>query len=182
MKTIFLDIDGVILPEGTFKRGVRTFLRNPNDHLDVLAKSTPVAPVTHLTTLAETTGARFVLTSSWRGLFPPDFIQDYLARLGLWPYYFHSDWAVPMRGFPPKPSKARDIGVWLVRHRTPQRDCLVIDDHDLELRKHRFRVLQQLQPMPEVGFSRLDLHRALIMMGHPVSYAEQVLTPSSASA
>ena len=41
-----------------------------------------------------------------------------------------------MRGLPPRPEKGHDIGEWLGDHRKViQKNCLVIDDHDLALRE-----------------------------------------------
>ena len=158
---LFVDLDGVILPVGALAESeARAILVNPFDHLDVVVSKTPKHTAAHIRTLAEQTEAWIVVISTWRGLFPEEFIRAYLEQLGLLDI-LHKRWMAPMRGLPPRPRKASDIGEWLSTNRVAQKDCLVIDDDDLDLRGCGFRVLLQVQPISNIGFSRDDLVRAL---------------------
>ncbi len=163
-RIIFLDIDGVVLPVGACNdTEIEAIIRDPHRHLDLLATRISAPAVKHLRTLATEIDAKFVLISTWRGIFPTEFIRAFLERVGLFDF-FHEDWEAPMRGMPPRPNKGRDIGEWLGDHRIAQRDCIVIDDDDLALREYYgFRVLKQIRPISKVGFTRDELARATKM-------------------
>ena len=164
-RIIFLDIDGVVLPVGACNDSeIETIIREPFQHLDTLATRASAGAIECLRKLATENGAKFVLISTWRGIFPSDFVQSFLDRVGLFDL-FHEDWEAPMRGMPPRPNKGRDIGEWIGDHRVAQRDCIVIDDDDLALREYYgFRVLKQVRPISKIGFSRDELARATKMM------------------
>ena len=82
---IFLDVDGVILPLGSMK-GVefRDMIREPYGYIEDAAKLVPFHIVAHLKTLTQETGAKFVLISSWRGLFSRKFLEAFLRAIDGW--------------------------------------------------------------------------------------------------
>jgi len=156
---IFVDIDGVILPLGGMS-GVelRDMIREPYDYIEDATKRVPAHTVANLLNLANHVDAQFVLISSWRGLFSREFLQSFLQNIGMF-FAFHKDWEAPMRGFPPRPWKARDIGEWLGDH--PGCTAVVIDDEDLKLHDGGVGDAIVIRPIGAVGFSRDDLARCL---------------------
>lgn len=158
-RVAFLDIDGVVLPFGTMLgRAFRDMIRDPYGYVEDAASMTPKWTVTHLKTFAQETDAKFVLISSWRGLFSPEHLQTYLSLIDLFDH-FHADWQAPMQGMQtPRPWKARDIGEWLGDH--PGCHGIVIDDEDLQLHDCGLE-LTAIKPISTAGFSRDDLARAL---------------------
>lgn len=151
---IFLDFDGVIWPIGSMGDvDVPEVVKRPFEHLDLVVSRASGAAVANLRTLAQDIQGQFVLISTWRKVFPPEFIQECLARLNLWGC-FHEDWQAPFRF---TSHKAHDIADWLGDHQSVRRpECLAIDDELLNLRD-----IRQITPESRVGFSEADLTECL---------------------
>lgn len=135
MKVIFLDIDGVLNIWGNMQLGIT---------LD------PTRTVL-MRLLAETTKARFVISSTWR------MHKDCCERLdaaGLPKALIHEDWktitAGDVRGF--------QIQDWLERHPEVKQFCIIDDDSDM---------LEEQMPFfvktfgMEAGFTTEHFHQAL---------------------
>mgnify|MGYP001596690800 FL=1 len=162
MRIVFLDLDGVVVPFGSYADTDLGLIRSsPHAHLDLLVQKTPAGPAALLRQLADTAEARFVLISSWRKAFPMSFNQAFLRRLGLLDRC-HDDWCAPFRF---SSHKGHDIGAWLGEHKTVrQRDCLVLDDEELGLREsYGFKRLAHIRPVPNIGFAHGDLACALAL-------------------
>src|SRR3954452_19174775 len=124
MKVVFLDIDGVLNSDAT---------PNPRKFPYIVDKTL----LRRLKTLLKRTGAKVVLSSTWRydpaGLFS--------AR----------HWGIPFIGcIPDKPNRPRrdEILLWLKRHPRVKRFA-VLDDDDDELDE-----LPLFQPSPSTGLTR----------------------------
>ena len=130
---IFLDIDGVILPVGAYKHlFVDDIIRSPYKYDVKLAKITKkYSRVANLKKLALDYDAKFVLISTWRNLFPDEFLVRYLTLIGLDTQdYFHEDWVARKKNkmnihYP----KNQDIQYWLWEHEFTG-DWWIIDDED----------------------------------------------------
>lgn len=153
MKIAFLDIDGVILPVGPlYQIEIRDLLRNPFGHLDEFVHLTPKDCVQRLQELATSTGAKFVLHSSWRRHFPDDYIQAYLDGIGLLPF-FHGDWTCKC---PTRPrTKCDDISEWLGEHPECTQFVVIDDDDIMDTLKG-----DHVRPKSKDGFSADNLQQA----------------------
>ncbi|ONH84238.1 hypothetical protein APZ41_005345 [Roseomonas mucosa] len=133
-RVLFLDIDGVLLSG-------RAWLLPTNQRLQAMIRAMsgraatmrlvaeavfdPVA-VELVNRVADATGARIVVSSSWRYTVGPEATRGKLLEQGLLEKLMHPDWACAPTG-PGSNDKPRDIARWLEDH--PEvADHLAIDD------------------------------------------------------
>jgi hypothetical protein len=165
-KIVFLDLDGVVVPFGSYSDvDLGLVLSTPHAHVDLMVSKTPKMPVRQLSELAAEAEARFVLISSWRKAFPSSFNKAYLEGIGLFDL-FHEAWEAEWKL---SSHKGHDIGLWLADHKHVRlSDCLVLDDDDLELgERFGFRgpkLLRHLRPAPQIGFTAHDRAKALKLL------------------
>lgn len=147
-KILFLDIDGVLLPFGSYDDlDTRGILANPMEHIDALAERTPPSTLAALRKLGQ--DHTFVLSSTWRYLVPDKVIEAYMDKIGLWEF-FHKE--RPIANFATQfASKERDIAEWTLRHnKEPVCEWLTIDDHDMTY-DDQFKG-RQIITDPKVGY------------------------------
>lgn len=140
---IFLDIDGVLLPFGSYNWALEKVFANPYNYLDRLAARSK--HVENVRALCQEKNAKLVLISTWRYLFPEQFLQDYMTRLGLWDL-FHRDWIAvnPNKNYS---GKNPDIQLWL-RRNPDTATWWIIDDEDHDIPAERW-----IKTDPYVGYA-----------------------------
>lgn len=158
MNIIFLDIDGVLLPDGSYNWDVSKVLAKPYNYLDRLIERTPKNIVEALRGYSLSTQAEFVLISTWRHLFSDDFLHDYFVGIGLRDC-FHPDWIARDGEGLYRQSKKQDIARWLALHPESEADVIsgnkwtIIDDEDQGVPEENW-----IKTDPKIGF-RYDTER-----------------------
>lgn len=155
MRVIFLDVDGVLISEERFWRAQ-------------LAPGAPLlyspAALTALRSLAERSGARVVLTSSWRpapGCAPAPLwlqLQSVLAHNG-----------TPAAGATPfladgRRDRGEEIAAWLADH--PAEGFVILDDHDRFSSQPALRH-RLVRMNPRTGLTAQDAEKALPLLLSP---------------
>lgn len=142
---VFLDVDGVLNNDGTFARAKFLFAGKPisGDELD--ANFIDPMNVVRLKALLDLTGARVVVSSSWRsrGL---DRMRELLASKGIDP-------SLVVGLTPELPGRLRghEIDAWL--RENPGHDRFVILDDDADMAPHEDRLVRTDHG---VGLTRSD--------------------------
>jgi hypothetical protein len=127
---LFLDIDGVLLPErqllAEVNREARRLLMADKPREAGLASVFDAACVTRLNRLCAETGARLVVHSNWRALVVQEETRRHLVAQGVDGSLLHP---LPC-GFDPKHGvrKPDDIWAWICANR-PAQWAVVDDDH-----------------------------------------------------
>lgn len=138
---VFLDFDGVILPIGACTDVEVGLVRtSPLAHVELVASRVSREAVEAVKSLK---GAQIVVISSWRLAFTPNFILEFLTRIGL-NEQLHEDWFAPCRRFEVR--KAMEIVEWLDEHPGVMA-AVMIDDQPVNLP----RPLVQIIPDGRVG-------------------------------
>lgn len=152
---LFLDIDGVLLPDKVLSADeVFSSIRDPDGALDMLVARSSKLAVGTVKAWCDSNAARCVLISSWRHTFSQPFIERYLTGLALFPAYFHLDWCAPIRGF--SSSKGEDMWEWLSAHANIKH-YTVVDDHDLLLERYKHTCRQIFVRDPTLGLTPGDV-------------------------
>lgn len=123
---LFLDIDGVLLPFGSYNWNLHRVFENPYKYLERMVKRS--VGVDAIKKFCDDNNARIVLISTWRYLFRTPFLYDYLRRLGLSDYLHPSHWLAIDDRYNYK-EKPYDINRWL-RYEDHQGMWWIIDDQD----------------------------------------------------
>lgn len=121
---IFLDIDGVLLPFGSYNWDISKVLRKPYNYLDRMIARTKL---TALDNYFPSDKNQVVLISTWRHLFPNAFLLKYLEGIGLGDV-LHTDW-IAKHSERHQSAKSVDIQMWLLKH-PDVTDWIIIDDED----------------------------------------------------
>lgn len=153
---VFLDIDGVVLPDGVLEKAnvsVRRLLEDPDAHFDMLVAGHSPAAVEHVKTLVEKTGAKLVVHSSWRRVFGEDYTLRFLDAIGLTRNLFHVDHTCEFRF---SSSKASDIGLWLSDH-PDELKVIIIDDDFINIYGDGRVNIRQIMPKSYLGLLTSDL-------------------------
>lgn len=165
---IFLDIDGVLCTANTSNHDVydiqdQLIPRQRAGH----STFDPIA-IAYLNRLCETTGARVVVSSSWRN---DDDVPHILRRVGF-AGTFHPDWRTPYikGGHSYRARRGREIAAWLLNHPDITRYVIIDDDGDMlpEQRAHF------VQTSGWYGFGLLEMEAAKDLLGvTPLLNADQ---------
>ena len=118
MKVIFLDVDGVLNSEHCFKKEHKRYERTHEVRVD---KGLDKRFIKNLKWLVNKTGAKIVLSSSWRGLVKKDknhYLHKYLEEQGLKIYDY-----TPNVGL----ERGIDIQEWL-NHHLDVTNIVILDD------------------------------------------------------
>lgn len=122
---IFLDIDGVLLPFGSYNWVLDKVFAKPYNYLDRLVKRTVAVP--ELRRLAEEKDAKFVLISTWRYLFDDAFLHRYLVGIGLGDM-LHTEWIAKSDAINYR-AKDADVHSWLTEQNFTG-EWWIVDDSD----------------------------------------------------
>lgn len=114
-RILFLDIDGVLLPE-------RAFLLPNQTHNPYVTIFDPCA-VSMLNSALAKQGRKIVVHSSWVKHFSGDWLFEHLTGQGVAKEHFHEDWLTD-RQFHWRYDRVRD---WMSRHKEVT-DWVVVDD------------------------------------------------------
>lgn len=110
MKIVFLDIDGVLVTRNSMEHNMR--LREQGHDLDGLGMIHEIfdtAAVAALNHIIDSTGARIVVSSTWRLLFSFDELMEHFKRHGINPEH--------CIGYTPNLDKKTTSGIWLANER-----------------------------------------------------------------
>lgn len=165
---MFLDIDGVLATQATYKawRAVGGCMYDrPQHRTEVLFDPECVSLVQEL---LDQTQAQVVISSTWRNLYPWDFLTGLLADVGI---------TSPIVGRTPhiKPKKMSqyirrgdEIHAWLMEQpeAISQKDILILEDEE-DVRPYRNRQVQTTFYGQHAGFREKHLKRALRLAGLP---------------
>ena len=122
MKVIFLDVDGVLNSEHCFKKEHKRYERTHEIRVD---KDLDKRFIKNLKWLVNKTGAKIVLSSSWRGLVKKDknhYLHKYLEEQGLKIYDY-----TPNVGL----ERGIDIQEWLNHHLDVTNIVILDDESDM---------------------------------------------------
>ena len=152
-KIIFLDIDGPMIP-------VRAFVLPGNKFGEGSAKCFDHVAVAMINTLVEFTGAKVVLSSSWRCHFTQEQMLVFFEREGLH-ITFHEDWATTWKF---SSERCHEIKWWLDDY--PETTHYVIID-DARMPENFFGLLENSIPVdPYDGLLFNDFRKAIEILGH----------------
>lgn len=165
---VFLDIDGVLATEATYKvwRALGGCMYDrPQHRTEVLFDPECVSLVQEL---LDATQAQVVVSSTWRNLYSWDFLTGLLADVGI---------TSPIVGRTPhiKPKKMSqyirrgdEIHAWLMEQSIPPelKDILILEDEE-DVRPYRKRQVKTTFYGPEAGFRERHLLSALKLAGLP---------------
>lgn len=153
---IFFDIDGVLLSMRMWAAAGNLELLDAKPGERALHLRFDPGAVGLLNRLAELTGAKLVLHSTWRRTWPHDreALRLKLLREGLKQVHFHEDWCAPEIG-----SKWHDVSAWLQDR--PQDKALIIDDEPFAAAVPPGVAIGQILPNAEDGFGIADYRAAL---------------------
>jgi hypothetical protein len=158
---VFLDIDGVLLSTSTWDLPANVRLLRESDERAMstaeysdLASFDPVA-VMLVNRLCQRTGARIVISTSWRYSSGVPETRTKLEAEGIEPSLFHDDYACPV-GRPL--DKTRDILDWLQANQDERPRGLALDDEALP-------GIEQIFTDPVAGFSVADYRLACAWLG-----------------
>lgn len=147
-KILFLDLDGVLLPFGSYDDlDTRAMLQKPLEFKEALVERTPKNNIDALHKLGE--DHIFVLISTWRYLVPDEMIEEYMSALDLWKY-FHTE--RPIANYSVQyASKPQDIKKWMQVHDDDlSYEYLLIDDWDMT--SENYSHVKQIITDPKVGY------------------------------
>lgn len=130
MKIVFLDMDGVVNCMEFFDRTSkeREGLTR-HDETDFWKMMIDPEAVKRLNTIADKSGAKFVLSSSWRIAHPLLKVEKYLKLCG-----FTGDLIdkTPNRSPVPPHRRGNEIQAWLDSHKEVEKFVILDDDSDME--------------------------------------------------
>ncbi len=148
MKVVFLDFDGVLNNYG--------FLKQQPHRMDRLDP----AAVARLNAILERSGAKVVISSSWRIHHSLDELRQRLCEVGFagevigrTPDISWEEYGDPFRG------RAEEIQSWLEQHREPLESYVVLDDIYLEDLAH---VLVKTEFMAGLGDEHVEAALAIL--------------------
>lgn len=154
ISAIFLDVDGVLNSEA--------FLRKLDDQHRQLGHTDPTRPkskttctcyrlecqidrdaVARLNRLVAVTGAKIVISSSWRKLLDPPELHRVLTGHGLVAEIIgetpdgHDDLVLEAYGHPQRVERGYEIDFWLKQHPEVERFVILDDGSDMAMHKNR---------------------------------------------
>jgi hypothetical protein len=143
VKIIFLDIDGVLCTmRSHFAQGCPT----PRGVMEALDREA-VGLINFLALGVPDVEVRFVLISTWRVSYPPEWIKSHLKKYGF-AGKFHDDWLTRLLKASDV-SKGAEIKGWLSRHPEIEQ-WVIIDDRATILPEHEDR---HVRPIYAEGLS-----------------------------
>jgi len=124
---LFLDIDGVLLPFGSYNWELHKVFEKPHRYLERMVKRS--VGVENIKKFCDDNDAQIVLISTWRYLFPAAFLMQFLDKLGLHEYLHETHWLAtdPEHNYR---DKSWDIEKWL-RWQDFRGMWWIIDDTDV---------------------------------------------------
>lgn len=154
MKIIFLDIDGVLNHDNWPRL-------EDMPHVKSLASREMLDPecVGHLNAIIARTGARCVVSSTWRTVTPWPLLQKVLDSAGFDGLLIGATvdlkWAKP---------RGHEIDLWVQAHQDEIDSFIILDDRD-DMHPHLERLVQTNE---EIGLTRKDAERAVRLLkgGH----------------
>lgn len=136
MKVIFLDFDGVLNSQDFFKK-LEGKIRNEEDEVRYWATMIDPDAVKILNTIVETTGAKIVVSSTWRLLNTLTRLREILCLKGF---------RFPEVIFDKTPNhvesgmrhrRGNQIQMWLNKHPEVEKYVIIDDDSDMEHLMHK---------------------------------------------
>ena len=124
---LFLDIDGVLLPFGSYNWDLHKVFSKPYNYLDRMVKRT--VGVEEIKRFCEEKDCKIVLISTWRYLFEERFLFEYIRSLGLAEYLYQTHWIAKDDTTSYRP-KNYDINRWLTWQGPAAGNWWIIDDED----------------------------------------------------
>lgn len=154
MKVLFLDIDGVIATDASYRRWRRLTKREtfaaPLADLHGLLDPVLCDRVRKIVT---TTGAAIVVSSSWRSQFDEEALCEFLG----------AHVPRPIGCTPPRLPRGEAVALWLDANGVRSEDVVLLDDSDCGAMNGR-----RVQTSARIGVQRKHVERAIAMLGGPV--------------
>lgn len=147
-KILFLDIDGILNSEYSCKHPTMQYKLGQDDTADTF----DVNCVNRLINIIDKTGAKIVISSSWRKLFDKDEIIEYLKKHGI----------IGVVGFTPdlKHHRGFEIQAWLDEHKDIDKFVILDDDDDM------FHLSSKLVKTDwKLGLQEKDMDKVIEMLG-----------------
>ncbi|MEQ1494453.1 MAG: HAD domain-containing protein [Novosphingobium sp.] len=145
---VFLDFDGVIVTSSSYKRvkdweGAGSALIEPR-------------LVANVQTLCEKSGARVVISSAWRLVYAPDYLNEMLRDAGL---------RVDVAGQTPRVGhRGEEIRRWCQLYNAAEEDIVILEDEE-DVSPFRHRQVRTTFTGTRCGFTERHLSRALRLWG-----------------
>ena len=163
MKVVFLDIDGVIATDATYKRWRQTSKREPfGAPLSELHGLIDPVLCDRVRFITEATGAVIVVSSSWRNMFDG---AELCAFLGAY-------MPTPIGCTPERIPRGEAVQQWMEARDVAPADVVLLDDSDCAPMNGR-----RIQTPERTGIGARHVARAVKLLGYRLS---QSVTPATA--